>query len=119
MKKKNAYRTGIFAETLCCVWLFFHGYRIVERRYKTSQGEIDIIAAKGRVLAIVEVKARPSKDAAISSILPRQQTRLARAANVFLAHNLNFQNHAVRFDAMLIAPLSFPTHIKNAWEGRG
>ena len=34
------------------------GYRIVARRYRTKLGEIDLIARRGDLVLIVEVKAR-------------------------------------------------------------
>ena len=36
------------------------GYRIVARRYRTPLGEIDLVARKGDLVAIVEVMARPT-----------------------------------------------------------
>ena len=51
-------RLGIFGETLACIHLLFHGYKIVERNFHSRFGEIDIIAKKHGVTVFVEVKAR-------------------------------------------------------------
>lgn len=92
MKRKTAktatYQRGLWAETLCCLVLRLKLYRIVARRYKTGLGEIDIIAARGRTLVIIEVKARRTRDDAAAAIPERQQTRLIRAASIFGAASL-------------------------------
>ncbi len=36
------------------------GYKVIERNFRTSIGEIDIIASDGETLAFVEVKSRES-----------------------------------------------------------
>lgn len=38
-----------------------HGYRLLDRNWRCDDGEIDIVAARGDVLAIVEVKTRTSR----------------------------------------------------------
>ena len=44
------------------------GYRIVARRFKTKAGEVDLIARRGDLIVLVEVKARTSEQAAIEWI---------------------------------------------------
>ena len=112
--------TGLIAEALCRLALRLKGYRIIASRYRSPLGEIDIVAARGKVIAVVEVKARADYNAAASAISPRQQERLHRAAQDFLSHHPQFQNYDLRFDAMLCAPRAhalfyWPVHIKNAW----
>jgi putative endonuclease len=89
-------------------------------RYRSQHSkEVDIIACRGKTLALIEVKARASAREVIEAIALRQQARISRAANDFLAHNPRFGNHNVRFDVMLVAPKRFsglwPTHIPDAW----
>ena len=119
MKQKTVrtatYQRGLWAETLCCLVLRLKLYRIVARRYKTGLGEIDIIAARGRTLVIIEVKARRTRDDAAAAIPERQQTRLIRSASVFLAQHPCFKNHDIRFDAMLVVPWRYPVHLENAF----
>lgn len=47
---------GILGEDLACSYLRKGGYRILERNYRCSLGEIDIVASMRRVLVFVEVK---------------------------------------------------------------
>jgi putative endonuclease len=113
--KKTSYRTGIAAEALCRMALRLKGYSIIAVRYKSKLGEIDIVARRGLSLALVEVKARPSRDKAAEAILRHQQQRLERAAGDFLARHPHFSRHRLRFDVMLVAPWRWPVHIVDAW----
>ncbi|HEU0118582.1 MAG TPA: YraN family protein [Alphaproteobacteria bacterium] len=112
---KSTYRTGLMAEAFCRTALRLKGYRILASRYKSPLGEIDIIAARGKIVALVEVKARSTERAAIEAISPRQRERLERAANDFLARQPRFNTHNLRFDVMLVAPRRWPVHIRDAW----
>jgi Holliday junction resolvase-like predicted endonuclease len=61
-KRIGAYRRGRFAEAIAALLLRAKGHRILARRYKTPVGEIDLVALKGRRLAVVEVKQRRTID---------------------------------------------------------
>ncbi len=113
--KRTSYKTGLFAEALSRLALRLKFYRILHSRYKSPLGEIDVIAARGSQIAIIEVKSRPSTREALESIHPRQRQRLQRAALDFLAHHPQFNNHTIRFDVMLVAPRRWPVHIQDAW----
>jgi putative endonuclease len=49
---------GLLGEDLACAALEARGYTVIERRYRTRSGELDIIARHGEYLVFVEVKAR-------------------------------------------------------------
>lgn len=53
---KNTRVTGKLGEDIACKWLENHGFLIVERNYLKKWGELDIIAAKDKILHFVEVK---------------------------------------------------------------
>ena len=112
----DAYKRGQRSELLCRLVLRLKGYRILASRYKTHQGEIDIIALRGRTLAFVEVKARADFDQAAGAVSPQQQARLARTAALFHAHHRGYSKYTMRFDVMLVAPLRWPRHIENAFQ---
>ena len=117
-KKIRAYRAGLWAETLAALYLQAAGYRIVKRRYKCRAGEIDLIARKGRVLVIIEVKARRNMRDALEAVSPRNRQRVERAALVFLSQNPFYQDHDMRFDILALAlPFSIQ-HLDNAWQAR-
>lgn len=112
----KAHKRGHRAEFFCRFALRLKGYQIVATRYKTSQGEIDIIATRGTVLAFIEVKARPSVAAASEAVSEYQQMRLSRTASHFLARGRGFSRYTARFDVMFVLPWHWPIHIENAFE---
>lgn len=114
-KGLSAYRQGLWAEQLCCWILRLKFYRILARRYQTPMGEIDIIATRGDYVAIVEVKARTTEAWAREAISHRQQQRLGRAAQVFLARHPHLFSHTIRFDIMTMSSYGWPTHQTNAF----
>ena len=112
---KTSYGTGLSAEALCRLALRLKFYRIIASRYRSPLGEIDIIAMRGKTVALVEVKARASAREAVEAILPRQQARVANAARDFLAHYPRLNGHNIRFDIMVVTPRRWPQHIADAW----
>ena len=58
MGKHNEF--GKKGEELAVNHLIKNGYKVVHRNYRYLKAEIDIIAKKGDILAIVEVKSRSS-----------------------------------------------------------
>jgi putative endonuclease len=111
-----AFRTGISAEARAAAYLIAKGYRILARRFRTPHGEIDIVAGKRGLVAFVEVKARARLDEAAYAVTPRQQQRIIAAASVWLAAHPDHAEHELRFDALLIAPRSWPRHIAAAFD---
>ena len=90
------------------------GYRILGRRLRSPVGEIDIVARRGAVLAIIEVKARPDP-AAAAAVTLRQRERLMRAAGWLVAGRPDLATLQVRFDVMLVTPWRWPRHMVDAW----
>jgi putative endonuclease len=114
--RKIAERRGHNSESLAALWLRLKGYRILARRLKTRAGEIDLVAAApfGPV-CFVEVKARGLALAAAESVGRGQQTRIARAASLYLASRPGLARRGARFDIVAVAPRSFPVHHRDVW----
>lgn len=66
-KGGKAHRQGHASEWIAAAWLMAKGYQILGFRLKSRAGEIDILARRGRILAVVEVKRRATLDAALES----------------------------------------------------
>jgi putative endonuclease len=94
---------GISGEDLACAELQRRGYAIVERRYRTRFGEIDIIAKDGLTTVFVEVKARMTQDfgGAAAAMTGWKQRRIARMAVDYLARQ-NLHDCPCRFDVVAI-----------------
>jgi len=114
-ERQRAWRRGWWAETLCVVALRLRGYRVMSRRLRTPVGEIDILARRGRTLAVIEVKARTDLDSAAASITDRQKQRLIRAAGWVVSGRPDLASLDTRFDVMLVAPRRLPKHVVDAW----
>ncbi len=114
-RRRRAERRGRFGETAAAWWLRLKGYRIVARSVRLPGGEIDIVAARGRTLAVVEVKRRADMAAAAEALGPRQRRRIARAAEQLLGARPELRRHDLRFDVVLVAPGRWPRHIPDAW----
>jgi putative endonuclease len=113
--RRQAWRRGWVAESLCVASLICRGYRILARRLRSPVGEIDIVAQRGGILAIIEVKARPTHAQALESVTRRQQDRLVRAAQWYIASRPTLAALALRFDVMVVAPRRAPRHLTDAW----
>ena len=113
--RARAYRFGLRAETVCVWWLRAQGYRVLARRFKATVGEIDIIARRGGLLAMIEVKARSGGDMAQAIPSQRQRRRITRAAEAFMARKPRLAGCDIRFDLMIARPWRLPRHIRDAW----
>jgi putative endonuclease len=117
-KRFRAYRRGHRSEFLAALALNLKGYRIVARRYRTPVGEIDLIARRGDLVAIVEVKARPSLVAAMDAVGWQAQRRIEAATDLWLARQPDYGRLSVRFDLMAVLPRRWPKHVENVFQGR-
>ncbi len=119
--RKKAYGFGLSAEDIAVKLLRLKGYDILARRYRNAFGEIDVLAMKSGVLAVVEVKARGSFRDCLESMTPAKQQRLIRAASSLLAYpgkfagRIDAQTVTIRFDLIMIVPWRLPRHVKDAW----
>lgn len=119
---RSSERAGRRAEALAALRLRLTGWRILARRLKTPAGEIDILARRGRMLAVVEVKHRPDRATAGEAVLPAQRRRLARAADWVLARGEMLGAGGVeglRFDLIWVDRLGLPHHLPDAWRPDG
>ena len=114
--RQRAQRRGHNSESLAALWLRLKGYRILARRLKTHAGEIDLVAAApfGPV-CFIEVKARQAARTAAESVGSGQQTRIARAASLYLASRPGLARRGARFDIVAIAPRALPVHYRDVW----
>ena len=115
LARQRAQRRGRLAEWLCLWHLRLRGWRIVARDWRCPSGEIDILARRGRVLAVIEVKSRGELAVAASALAPRHRRRIVRAAQAFLTHRADLAELDLRFDVMLVAPRHLPRHWRGAW----
>lgn len=93
---------GKKGEQLAVDFLVENGYDIVERNYRFNKAEVDIIAQKENVLAIIEVKTRSTADFGNPQdfVKPKQIKNLVKAVDEYVTvNNLDVE---VRFDIIAI-----------------
>jgi putative endonuclease len=95
---------GKDGEDLACAELETRGYAILERRYRTQYGEIDVIARDADTLVFVEVRRKSAGDygSAAESVTRDKQRRIVRMALDYLARAQLVDRCAVRFDVVAI-----------------
>jgi putative endonuclease len=109
---------GKKGENLAVDYLIKAKYKILERNYRFDKAEVDIIAQKDGVLAIIEVKTRSSLDFGNPQdfVKPKQIKNLVKAVNEYVTE-LNIEDE-VRFDIIGIVKKGTTysiEHLKNAF----
>lgn len=112
----EAYLGGHRGETLAAWFLRLKLYRVVQRRYKTPVGEIDLIAERFGTTVFVEVKARSKAVVEAEALQAVNRSRIARAAQYWLARNPGKAETNLRFDVIFLAPGRWPRHVINAFD---
>ena len=79
-------KVGKLGEQLACESLARRGYEIVERNWRCSRGEIDIVARDGDCWVFVEVKTRRGRGAGLpeDGFTRRKAERLTELAQIYL-----------------------------------
>jgi putative endonuclease len=94
---------GKSGENYACLELERRGYAILDRRYRTRAGEIDVVARDGETLVFIEVKARRSGRFGPPSeaVGPQKRDKLMRMASSYIfAKRLG--NARCRFDVVSV-----------------
>lgn len=109
---------GRSAEAFAALFLMLKGYQILGFRLRTRAGEIDLLARRGRALAVVEVKRRPTLEEALIAVSPQQSERLLDAARLVVERRPALRQLDLRFDLIALAPKRFPRHVLNVFAGQ-
>lgn len=93
---------GTLGEEFAVEFLEKNGYKILETNWTFQKAEVDIIALKGTVLAVVEVKTRSSIDFGLPQdfVKPKKIQLLVKAINEYVISRELDVN--VRFDIIAI-----------------
>ena len=112
---RRAHARGIDTEAAASAALLRDGWTVHARRVRTEAGEVDLVAEKDGLLAIVEVKARPTLADAAGAVTPRQRARLIAAAEILLAEHPEWGEAGVRFDVMVVDAAGVVRRIADAF----
>ena len=94
---------GKQGEEIAVRFLSKQGYHIITRNYRTSLGEIDIIAQEGETLVFIEVKTRAGEGfgAPQAAVDRKKQEKITRVALVYLSQKKEAARPC-RFDVVAI-----------------
>lgn len=100
MKRKEL---GNLGEQIASEYLQKEEYKIIERNFYCKQGEIDIIAKKGKEIIFIEVKTRTNNlfGKPAEAVNVKKQKCIMQATNYFLYKN-NLTEAFIRFDIIEI-----------------
>ena len=115
----NLRQAGQNAETLAADFLKQQNYRILERNYRMSFGEIDIIAKDGGTICFVEVKMRRTTTfgTPVEAIAKPKMRKLIQVAQHYLMSK-KMEPAAARFDVVAVTPTENAFHcelLRNAF----
>ena len=101
-----AYAKGVLGEAAVCDRLTDGGMELLERRFRSPFGEIDLVMLDGDVLAFVEVKLRTrgGTEAGQAAVTPLKRRRMVEAAR------------CVRFDVVTVTAEGM-RHVPDAFSG--
>ena len=97
-------------EELAAKYLENKGYTVLERNFRASRTEIDLIVEKDQHLIFVEVKTRSyhTIDSAVENITYRKIRHISRTALQYINQNPALSKHNTRFDVIIA--------LYNKWE---
>ena len=115
----NTKITGKEGEDRACEYLLSKGFAIIERNWRTKDGEIDIIAFKNDTIVFLEVKTLPNGtiDMIQRELNYQKQQRILKTSKRFLLNHRQYSNSYVRYDVIVIDMPGFEEvyHIENAF----
>ena len=112
--RQRAEAAGRWSERIAGLLLRLKGFAILEARYKTPVGEIDLVAKRGNLVAFVEVKARPTTEEALGAVSHHARRRIIAAADAFVSRHPHLAHCDMRYDIIAVAGWRMK-HVTNAW----
>lgn len=95
--------TGNKGEGIACQYLIKNGYKILEKNFKVSFGEIDLIVNKNNIICFVEVKTRNSLIYGLpeEAITEKKKSKIIKVAQYYIKKK-HLYNYLFRFDVISI-----------------
>ena len=102
-KAKDA--VGTYGERVAADYLVAQGMQLIDRNWRCSAGEIDIVLRDGEAIVFAEVKTRRSTGfgTPVEAVTYAKQARLRRLAAIWLAQG-DERATEIRFDIVAVLP---------------
>jgi len=116
-KPLSAYSKGVMGENAACLHLEEKGMTLLDRRWRSPCGEIDLVMLEGETLVFIEVKAREhiTRHQAQFAVTPVKQRRLVQTALYYLNAHPEHEGRLQGFDVVTVAKDGI-LHLPNAFE---
>ena len=104
MDHNNTLEKGRWAEALALEYLKKSKLKLLNRNYRSSNGEIDLIMQDGKQLVFIEVRSRASNNLAspAETIDNKKRSRIIRTSQCYLMENREIRWDTCRFDVVTI-----------------
>lgn len=94
---------GRWGEALAARRLYSQGYEILDSRICFREGELDLLARRGEVLAVIEVKLRTGDFVpGAEAVTGRKRERIRKALGRYLEQHPDLADCYIRFDVCQI-----------------
>ena len=114
---KVSYHAGQAAEFQVARYYERDGWHVLQHRFKSAAGEIDLVLCRDDTVLFVEVKRARTHDIAASRISLQQIAKINQSAEIFVSEHLSGQNFEMRLDAALVDQKGEIQIIPNALAG--
>ena len=117
---KETYEIGLQGENTAAEYLKRKkGMILLEQRFRTKCGEIDLVMKDGETIVFIEVKTRTTSEtgSGLAAVNLAKQKRIAQAAVLYLARKGWMRKNA-RFDLVEVCGTDI-LHIPNAFQPYG
>jgi putative endonuclease len=113
---ENTHSKGREGEDRAARELEQRGITIIERNFRATGGEIDLIGVEGETLVFIEVKNWKNLpiESLEQSINKKKQRRIIETAKYFIKNNREYKGMRIRFDIAFIGPDGLK-HLPAAW----
>lgn len=103
MEFKSNIEFGRWGEEKAKSYIEEKGFKIIEKNFRISRGEIDLIAEKENTIIFIEVKTRKNSffGPPQSAVNFKKQNKIKKVAKYFLVNN-NYKDYKKRFDVIAI-----------------
>ncbi len=119
MRLVSTSAAGRAGEDAAAALLESEGWTLAARNFRTRRGEIDIVAARGDVIAFVEVKSWESygKEELGSALGAKKRRRIVETSKIFLARHREYNTMHVRYDVFLLREGRLVERYESAFTG--
>ena len=114
---KVSYHAGQAAEFQVARYYERDGWHVLQHRFKSAAGEIDLVLCRDDTVLFVEVKRARTHDIAAFRISLQQIARINQSAEFFVSEHLSGLNFEMRMDAALVDQKGEIQIIPNALAG--